>query len=152
MPFWRWEPCTLKQALLFRCLPTCRMFNRCTTYLCLLHHQFRRCWGSIPQWNGSIQSCLTYLLFARVCRSLLTTSQWLLWVISMIDSFTRVGPFLLFDLRFTVVLLERSFIWEKSRTPLAFEFGSFNQIFHWLLDLPHLLINRCKHGFEMVVG
>ena len=49
-------------------------------------------------------------------------------------------------------ILGRSFIWEKSGTPLAFVFGSFNQTFHWLLNLLHLLISRCKHGFELIVG
>ena len=49
----------------------------------------------------------------------------LLEVISAIDGFATVGAFLLFDVRLTVVLLERSFVGEKSGTPLAFVFGSF---------------------------
>ena len=49
----------------------------------------------------------------------------LLQVISAIDGFNTLGTFLLFDGRFTVVLLERNFVAEESGTPLAF--GSFHQ-------------------------
>ena len=63
----------------------------------------------------------------------------------------QLGVFLLLGLKFTLVLVECSFDWEKSATPLAFVFGSFNQIFHWLLNLLHLLIRCCKHGFELII-
>ena len=60
-----------------------------------------------------------------MCRSLSTTSELLLQVISAIDGFTTVEKFLFFDGRFTVVLLEWSFIREESGTPLGFVFRQF---------------------------
>ena len=49
----------------------------------------------------------------------------LLQVISATDGFATVGTFLFFEGRFTVVLLECSFVGEESGTPPAFAFGSF---------------------------
>ena len=76
----------------------------------------------------------------------------LLQIISVIDGFTTLGAFLLFDGRFTVMLLERNLVGEESGTPLAFVFGSFYQTFHRLLNLSHLLVSRCKRGFELIIG
>ena len=86
--------------------------------------------------------------FGSVCRSLLTISYVLPQVISVIDGFTTVKAFFLFDGSFTVMLLQRSFVGEKSYTLLAFLVGSFDQTFHRLINLPHLLISRGKHGFK----
>ena len=68
-----------------------------------------------------------------------------LQVISAVDGFTDVGVFLIFDGRFTVVLLL-----VVSCTLLAFVIGFFNQTFHRLLNLPHL-ISHGKHGFKLIV-
>ena len=83
----------------------------------------------------------------------------LLKVISVIDGFTTVGAFLFFDGRFTVVLLDRSFIKEESGTPLAFVFGSFLSNIPLVAQSvasprqsPYLLVSRQKHGFEMIIG
>ena len=64
----------------------------------------------------------------------------LVQVISGVDGFSTVGASLLFDGTFTVVLLQRSFVGEKSFTPLVFAVGFFEKTFHRLLNLPHLLI------------
>ena len=51
-----------------------------------------------------------------------------------------------------MVLLEHSFVGEEYGTSPAFMFGSFYQTFHRLLNLLHLLVSRCKHGFELIIG
>ena len=79
----------------------------------------------------------------------------LVQVIDAIDGFTIMGivrTFFLFDGTFTVMLLERSFVAEKSETLLALVLGSFYWTLYRLLDLSHLLVNRRKHGFELRIG
>ena len=62
------------------------------------------------------------------------------------------GHFFLFDGRFTVLLLQPSFVGKKSCTPLAFVVCSLDQTFCWSLNLPQFFFSRGKLGFKLIIG
>ena len=123
----------------------------CTSHLHLLHHQL------FDVEDPFLEEVVTSSVFWRNCHlagcvgvfSLLLKCFFKLLAQLMV--LLPYGHFSFFDGRFTVVLLQHSATGEKPCTPLAFAVGSFDQIFHRFLNLPHLPISFGKHGFKLII-